>query len=510
MTLGSRSLGMVIRMLYPLSYATWQDTVFHVNGIGPLPGITTDMAKSKKLNRDLDRNPQLLRKAYEKIRGDLEELDQLIEEWEEDEDGNPVTELNVAVPQKVDLRLDSSLDVVYCSGCRKLSRLSKIGRNTKSGLPFHKGCEYGGRFKQAPFFVPRPSDSRVVGVTGEPGAIKPKSLSSRQIMCRYLGAGATCNHPDSKDGRCDTRSEFQLSYLLINPKRPISGLRIINDHCPKGLGNIPWQKLTPPRVGAGHYYAKRFPSPGISSPLFVSIADEDKKTSKDIDYVNSYINEVKKTLFNSKYVNIENTRFSKINVLEIVYGMRLGGAKSGSYTEHWLKGGENNNVIGRMLSTRGFVVSIKPEIYEKLDSIVEKYPDLKEKENPKRYALDIIAHTLKHAMLVLVPRFTGYEDQKFMGAYEVLEGEGGAKVYLYDNENGGHGGFATLIKSGDSFKKMVSEIARTRLNCPVRECKYACGNCLFIRRCGKVNRDLNRHMLLDAEIFQPQLALEKN
>lgn len=510
MTLGSRPLGMVIRTLYPLSYATYQDTVFHVSGLGPLPGISQNAAESKKIDREFMKNPQLLKKAYEKIKFDLHEMsEKVIPDWEEDEDGEPVTQLNVVVPQKIDLRLDSSLDVVYCDGCHVLSRLSKIGRNTISGLPVHKNCKNGGRFRQAPVFVPRPASSESVGLTGEPGAAKVKSISPRQVVCRYLETGARCGHPDSKDGRCDPRPEQQLSYLEINPQRPLSGLRIINNRCPKNLTNIPPQKINAPRVGPGSYYAKRFPSPGITSPLFVTIAYEDSKKTDEIDNVNSYILELKKTLFNSKFVDIEKTQFSKINILELVYGLRMGGARYGSYTEHWMNEGENNNVLGRMLKTQGFVVTIKPEIYEKIKEIVKSDPTLEEKENPEQYVLDIVIHTLKHALLVLVPQFTGYEDQKFMGAYEILDNEKGAKIYLYDNEDGGHGGFATLIKDGDRFSNMIKRIVGARLKCPVRECKHACGNCLFIRRCGKINRDLNRHYLSRAEIFQPQKIDDK-
>lgn len=506
MKFGSRPLGMVIRTLYPFAYATWQDTIFHVNGLGPLPGVSQDAAKSRNIDRELLKNPNLLKKAYERIKSDLHEMsEKTIDEWEVDENGNPITQMNIVVPQSVNLRLDSSLDVVYCDGCHVLSRLSKIGRNSKSGLPFHN-CKKGARFRQAPVFVPRPSTDESVGLTGDPGAAKVKSISPRQIVCRYLEASGRCGHPDSKDQRCDPRPEFQLSYLEINPQRPLSGLRIINNKCPKGLANIPPQKVSAPRVGPGSFYVKRFPSPGITSPLFVSIADEDPSKSEEIDYVNSYIKETKKTLFNTQVVDIEKSQFSRITVLELVYGLRIGGSRYGSYTEHWMNGGENNNVLGRMMKTQGFVLTIKPSIYEKVHNIIESNPTLKDRDNPERYVLDIVVHTLKHALLVLVPQYTGYEDQKFMGAYEILDDNQGAKVYLYDNEDGGHGGFATLIKDGDRFSKMIQRIAGDRLRCPIRECKHACGNCLFIRRCGRVNRDLNRHYLSQAGIFQPRIS----
>ncbi len=505
MTLGTRPLGMAIRNLYPLAYASWQDAIFHVTGIGPLPGVQANPSETKKIDRELVRNPNLLKKAYLKIKEHLkEDSQQLIDEWEEDSSGLPITSINITVPQKIDLRLDTSLDVVYCSGCNQLNRLSKIGRNPRGGLPFHHNCANGGRFKQAPVFIPRQSGDKTIGVTGEPGAVKIRSINTRQIMCYYLGPGATCKHPISPDKKCVSQAEGQLAYLKINPKRPITGLRIVNESCPKKLKGIPEQSLQPPRVGAGHYYTKRFPSPGISSSLFVSVASEITDHSEEMEKINAYISEIKQLLFNREYVDMTATRFSKIRVLEMVYGIRVGG-RFGGYTEHWMRGGEHNNVVGRMLDTQGFVITIKPSIYSRIDHIMSEFPDLAKRQRPREYALEIIAHTLKHAMLVLVPRFTGFEDQKFTGAYDVLENQEGAKIYVFDNENGGNGGFATLIKQYDSFSKMITEVGRSLINCPVRYCKYACGNCLFLRKCGRVNRELNRKLLKKAEIFAQQM-----
>jgi len=505
MTLGTRPLGMAIRNLYPLAYASWQDAIFHVNGIGPLPGIQPNQEETRKIDKELTRNPKLLKKAYLKIKENIrEDLQQKIDEWEEDAEGTPVTIVNVTVPMKIDLRLDTSLDIVYCSGCHQLNRLSKIGRNPRGGLPYHHNCTKGGRFKQAPIFIPKQSGGKTIGVTGEPGAVKIGNISTRQIMCFYLGPGGTCKHPQSKDNRCAPIPEKQLAYLKINPKRPITGLRVVNENCPKELYGIPEKPLQPPRVGAGKYYMKRFPSPGISSPLFVSVASEISDHSKEIDEINSYISEIKQLLFNSNYVDMQETKFSRIRVLEMVYGVRIGG-RYGGYTEHWMRGGEHNNVVGRMLNTQGFVITIKPTIYSKIDQLIQQNPELAKKPKPREYTLEVIAHTLKHAMLVLVPRFTGFEDQKFMGAYDVLENQEGAKVYLFDNENGGNGGFATLIKQHDRFSEMVTEVGRSLINCPVRECKYACGNCLFLRKCGRVNREISRKLLKKSEIFAPQM-----
>jgi len=93
---------------------------------------------------------------------------------------------------------------------------------------------------------------------------------------------------------------------------------------------------------------------------------------------------------------------------------------------------------------------------------------------------------------------TGFEPDKFYGSFDALN-EGG-KIFVYDTDEGGNGGFASLMKNKTSFIDMLSDI-NNRLHCPTRECLLACKQCLFIKNCGNVNRKLNRHILLSLDLF---------
>lgn len=502
----TKNLGAAIKTLYPYAYATYRDTVFHVTGVQDPPGIVPDNAASGAIMRRFFEEPELLKKVYEKLRYEL------LTAGRQPPDPYKAgkTELNVIVPQKIELRLDESLEVVYCSRCYQLNRLSKLARNPKGGMPVHRNCPRGGGlYKQAPVFVPRPPSNITVGITGRPDHVRVAKLNSKQIMCPYLDKNQTCNHPDG-DGHCVPDFEGQVAYLEINRDRPIEGLRIINERCPKQLRNIPKQKLWPPKLGGGHYYSKTFPGPSLTSPLYTTVARDSEFRNEEIDDVNSRILESKRTIFNSKYVELDQTKFSRISVLELNYGVRIGGWRSGGYVISWLKGAKKNNVVGRMLDTQGFVITLRPEIYSRIDELLEEPrwqqipQQFDSKSDRRKFMLDIITHTLKHAMLILVPQMTGFEDQMFMGAYEILDNEQGARVYLFDNENGGHGGFYTLIRDEEKFREMVEMLVRRTLNCPIRNCSHACRNCLFLRRCGRTNRDLNRHLLLDSRIFLEQ------
>lgn len=504
MTLGEKSLGMILRNFYPLAFTTWQDTVFRVTGVGTLPGIIPYQEETNRIQRKFNKNEDLMKKTYLKIKQDLARLDLPIEDWKVDNDGDVVTTLNVVVPERVELRLDASLDVVYCDACGHLEYLSRAPRTQKSGMPYHLRCSNGGgRYRQAPIFIPSPTGKTSFGLVGSSDQLKIQTLLPKQIYCYYLGPNGACSHPENKpgkgDGKCVGDITLRRSYLEMNRQRPIAGLKIINNLCPKGFKNIPAQSVISPKPGSGFYYSKKFPNTDITSPLFTSVAWENNRINSEMDKVNSHIEDVKRTWFNHKYVDLTNTKFSKIDVLEIVYGIRIGG-----YVDHWMRGAGHNNVIGRMMSTQGFVLTIKPEIYGKIAEFVNDYK-IEDENDPQEYLMGIIAHTLKHALLVLVPQFTGLEDSRFMGSYEILENHGGAKIYIFDNDDGGHGGFATLIRQEKRFGELIRR-AYSRTKCPVRDCNHACGNCLYLRRCGKTNRELNRKLLLKSEILLEQLT----
>ena len=506
MTFGKRNLGMVLRNLYPRSFATWQDTVFRVTSkSGTIPGIVPDQKEIKKLNRILDKGG-LMRKAYEKIREELLAIDQSfeIDEWKEDEDGDPITELNIIIPEKVELRLDESLEVVYCDRCGHLEFLSKAPRTSGGSMPFHLKCRKGGgKYRQAPIFVPFSNSGKTLSESRSADIIKIKPMVSKQVYCYYLRENGKCIHPDNHpsrggDGKCVSDLSERHAYLQFNPDRPLGGLRVVNNMCPKGFKNIPSQQLITHRAGVGFHYRKRFPNKGVTSPLFTTVAWENEKHGDEINSINNFISEQKNIWFNSKFVDMKNTKFSKIDVLEIVYGIRIGG-----FYDHWMRGTDQNDVLGRILRTQGFVITIKGAIYDKINEVQEKYY-VKDGIDRETYLLNHIIHTLKHAILYWVPSFTGFQSSQFHGSYEILDHKEGAKVYLFDNDDGGHGGFATLIQQKESFGNMIGKVYSS-LRCPVRNCQLACAHCLYLRRCGNGNKELNRNMLLESEIILRQV-----
>jgi hypothetical protein len=466
--------------------------------MGTMPGTLADDDQTDRITKRFERDPDLMKKLYEKIGDEIDRImpNSPIEKWEVDDEGYPKISLKVIVPKKVELRLDASLDVVYCSGCGHLNYLSKIPRAGKGGLPIHSNCPEGDgyRYMQAPVFIKKKSDDDSVGVTGAADEFKIQSIISDQVNCKYLRLNGKCVHPNG-DGTCVPNLEGRRSYLKINPRRPLSGLQIVNEHCPKGLTGIPVQPLRTPTPGKGFQYLKQFPTSDLTSPLRTSVAKEDPKETEETRKINDWIREIKKLWFNSKYVDYDSTRFSKIDVLDVVFGIRIGG-----FYDHWIRSG-GSRILGRYMRTQGFVVTIKPNIYDKIRELMPQYArSLTTQPDPEKYLLDVMVHTMKHALLVLVPSFTGFEDQRFMGSYEILDEHNGAKIYLFDNEDGGNGGFATLMRQGEQFTKMIRKVS-TLIKCPVRRCEYGCGNCIYLRRCGKGNREINRQLLEESEIL---------
>ena len=505
-----KSLGQALRRYYPRAFALHQDVIFRVNGPGQaLPGITRDEKESKRVAKAL-RNTDLEEKVWDKIlseleiigfsRADIEEMQELGIDADEDEDEDE--KLNVIVPSKIDLRLDSGLNVGRCEKCGHLNWINHMQRN-KGGLPVHTNCEKSSRsrYRQAPVFVPYPRDPNDSAKTGSSDQIKIKTILHKQVNCFYFRTGGICNHP-SGDNRCDPKPELQKSYLFINPSYPFRGMKIFNNKCPKNL-QVPIQGLTTHKggaIGGGYTYRKSYPNAGLTRRLSCSVAWEGGKHTEEMNRLNSEIEEIKKTWFNRELVNFEETNFSRITVLDLVYGIKIGG-----YYDHWLHGPGNNNVLGRMLKTQGFVITLTHELWEVAAGLVEKYrPD--DTVDPLVDNMMILAHTLKHAILSQVPTFTGVDENLFGGSYEILPDKKGARVYLYDNEVGGHGGFATLMAGNASkFTRMIETVQR-QTTCPVRNCKVGCKQCIFIRGCGLGNTKINRRMLLDSGILASQSA----
>ena len=503
-----KGLGQALRRYYPRAFVMHQDVVFRVNGRGQaLPGIQEDKKESKRVANTLRNQPGLVEKVWERIldeleivgfsKADIEEQQALGDS--DDDDYDLDDKLTVIVPSKIELRLDKGLNVARCEKCGLLNYVNHMFKD--KGLPTHKSCTKStrSRYRQAPVFVPSPKDPTEAAKVGCADQISIKTILPQQVNCYYFKQGGFCTHP-SGDGQCDTDMEKQHSYMWINPSYPFRGIKIFNNGCPKGLGNIPTQPLISHRggnIGGGYKYTKTFPNAGLTQRLYTTVAWEGEKHTEDMNRLNNEIEEIKKTWFNGKLVNFEETKFSRITVLDLVYGIKVGG-----YYDHWLRGPGENNVLGRMLKTQGFVITLTGEIWKeavKLDGY--KSPDDKDPLEDRVY---ILAHTLEHAIRNHVPIFTGIDENLFGGSYEILPDKKGAKIYLYDNEVGGHGGFATLLNSKASrFVDMINTVRRQTL-CPIRKCKRGCKQCLFIRGCGLGNARINRRMLLDSGILQPQ------
>ena len=236
---------------------------------------------------------------------------------------------------------------------------------------------------------------------------------------------------------------------MEDPQRPIDSLRRHNPHCPRGLNVSPIKLERLYRTGS-HWYKMDFPRESMSVPLQVS-AVESYKISNDseIDEVNECLSDVKLILFNPEIVDLEKSRFSRMRVLEVTYGYRIGSKITG-VSSYYLNGQENE-VIGRLTDTQGFLLVLKPTFHQLIEKLSKDNTGTQNPEDLK----EIAAHSLKHALLVLAPMFTGFEPEKFYGSYDVLKPEEGARIYVYDTDEGGNGGFASLMKERDNLSKNV-------------------------------------------------------
>jgi ATP-dependent helicase YprA (DUF1998 family) len=222
--------------------------------------------------------------------------------------------------------------------------------------------------------------------------------------------------------------------------------------------------------------------------------------SETIQSINNEINEIKIGWFKNELVDLAQTKFARITAVDLVYGRRIGG-----YYDHDIKGDRGkNNVVGRMLETQGFVIAIREGISDVATELVQyDDPSVPEKDKIKD-KVKIITHTLEHAILNQIPTFTGMDENMFGSSYEIEDEGKGAKIYLYDNEVGGHGGFGTLMADGERFSRLIENVYKA-IKCPIRQCKIGCKHCLFIRNCGLSNNKINRRMLLDSGILQQQM-----
>jgi hypothetical protein len=492
-TITTKSLSYALRSLYPGAFASYQGVVFRV--IGPeqsaLPGISTDNAQTFSLVEKLG-SPDgiaLKLKAAQKIQKQI---------FEESHRTINIDKLRVIVPKKIDLRFDESLNMVYCSdhNCGTLDKLSFFQYPPKDRMPTCRRCKEA-QVHQAPVWIPQmlPQLKYHHALVGDLGTGIIRNMGIRQIFCYYSKVGDKCTNPESTDGRCVHDFIQKLGSLKMeDPQRPIDSLRRHNPHCPKGL-NVPPIKLERLYRTGSHWYKMDFPRESMSVPLQVS-AVESYKISNDpeIDEVNECLSDIKPILFNPEIVDLEKSRFSRMRVLEVTYGYRIGSKITG-VSSYYLNGQENE-VIGRLTDTQGFLLVLKPAFHQLIEKLSKDSTKAQDPEDLK----EIAAHSLKHALLVLAPMYTGFEPEKFYGSYDVLKPEEGARIYVYDTDEGGNGGFASLMKERDNLVKMFKGI-QSRLDCPTRECSNACKQCLFIKNCGNVNRKLSRKLLLALKIF---------
>lgn len=495
MTTTTKSVGYALRSLYPGAFASYQGVIFRVTGPaeGSLRGITPDMSETMRVFENI-RGDEDGRKLYEKVCAKL--ASQIKEETGR---GISVAKLQVVVPKKIDLRFDDSLDMVYCSdtACGTLDRLSYNKFPPKDRMPTCRRCKTA-RVQQAPVWTPQKIVSKgkaTQALLGDPSAQGiVRNMGTQQIFCYYSKPGDKCTHPQG-DGKCVHDFILKLGSLkMTDPQRPIDSLRRYNPHCPKGL-EVPPIELERLYRTTGYWYKMDFPRESMTVPLQVSAAEPYTiQRDPEVDEVNEALEDVKPLILNTDLADLGTSVFSRLRVLELTYGFRIGNRFAGVST--YYVNGQDNQVVGRITETQGFVLSLKPEFYKRVEEVrANRYP-----EEKLDYLVDVALHSIKHALLVLCPTYTGFEPDKFFGSYESLGAEVGAKVYVYDTDDGGNGGFAAVMKNRENFVKMLKEI-RMRLTCPTRECALACKQCLFIKNCGNVNRKLNRSLLLDLGLF---------
>lgn len=504
--LKEKPMGQAIRNYFPKAFVLHQDVMFRVDGPAHsgLPGITPNQDLSREIMKKLLKEPGLEKKIWNKIIYELGvhgfdtgPIEDHMNFDGEPEDGDYV---NVIVPAKIDLRLDKGLNVGRCRGCGHLNYFSFMPHNSK-GLPIHSSCTKGKkRYSQAPVFVPYPDDESTAARPHSTDQLKIQTVIPKDVNCIHFKPGKVCDHPDTTDHKCVDDMDGQHSYMTLGPNYPLKGIKIVNNLCPKGLKNIKPRNMTKTRSGTEYHYKTKFAETGITGRLYTTVAMESENESETIQSINNEINETKIGWFKNELVDLAQTKFARITAIDLVYGRRIGG-----YYDHDIKGERGkNNVVGRMLETQGFVIAIREGISDVATELVQyDDPSVPEKDKIKD-KVKIITHTLEHAILNQIPTFTGMDENMFGSSYEIEDEGKGAKIYLYDNEVGGHGGFGTLMADGDRFSRLIENVYKA-IKCPIRKCRIGCKHCLFIRNCGLSNNKINRRMLIDSEILQQQM-----
>jgi hypothetical protein len=134
-------------------------------------------------------------------------------------------------------------------------------------------------------------------------------------------------------------------------------------------------------------------------------------------------------------------------------------------------------ILARRLNTRGMVIRLKPVLFEEIS------------DDPA--AAGKLLHTVSHAFLKHLPLKAGLEPNEFYESLDVEKRE----IAIYDNQPGGIGGVETVVdleasELDSDYQHLVSDAQTCDLDCP-----SACKACLYVENCGRLNRQLNRHLL---------------
>jgi hypothetical protein len=508
----TKALSYVLANMYPGAFASYQGMVFRVTGpgAGALRGITEDRERTRQVVRDLADASGLT--LEDKLRAKLNR------ELAAKGAGSVTRKaIQVVVPGKVDLRLeDEALDYLYCTNpdCGRVDTVSAIVKyRGRANLSKCSRCH--SPLGQAPVWVAvkkgvMGGSGRSFSPRGLPASSNEdmiRSMGYRQALCpmlEYRGAGqkSGCKHPGSSDGTCPANLHERMGSIKItDSNRPIDSLRRFKPDCPNKL-DVDFVEFERLYSTPTYWFRMDFPRESFTSSLRVSAAQEavlppGTPAAPLLEEVNQQLEDVKAAKFNSDLVDLSGTRFAEIRVLDVTYGYAVGSRNYGFY--RYYVGVASNEVPGRLTKTHGFVLSLKPEFFDRLAALsgTEGGPW---SGKPIEDLAEIALHSLKHALLVLAPMFTGFEPDKFYGAFDLDVSKRVARVYAYDAEEGGNGGFATILRAGGRFTEMLSLVVK-RLECPLRDCRYGCKQCLFIKNCGAVNRGLNRHLLRELNIL---------
>ena len=330
----TRSLGIVLRTLYPGAFASHQGVTFRVVSPGSeiISGVSPDNGKTEKIDDELWEHPNLAKKVYKIIRKQIEQdTGILLPEHER----RPI---RVMVPGKIDLRIDETLENVYCTNykCGTLWKLGWLNRNQKSrGLPKCALC--GSRVQQAPIFVPVIEDSGIaVGGAGMPLGSTIQNLPYRMLFCHYKTPKHGCRAPTSVDRQCVPREQFRKmlgSLVMRNPQRPIDSLKLCNPDCPKGL-QVPDIQITRPQRVGNTWFRTDFPREALNVPLHASAVETFEGEEPDVDEVNEVVSTLLGRFFDKEVVDYQNTKFTSMKILETVYGYRTGSQNTGSTTSY--------------------------------------------------------------------------------------------------------------------------------------------------------------------------------